>query len=334
VTNTTQYPHVTRAEINRRMVSGQLTPGAAQQTVTDLYSEHPDAATRIVAPDVPRGDLWSATMPTPATPARERPTTPVVVASAPTSAAPALQPAVAPTTTLGPYLAALREEKGMSRTRLGDAIGTHSGIIKTWEDEERRPSPLMVPRLASALDVDPDLLRALVEAQDAPTATTDRAPPRRRGKGKRRGATPPARPSSGKGRTRTTKAVRRTATRSTSPTEPTTPTTSATRVKADLSPMPAPAPDPTPRPSLPRLAWQDVRYRIVQLHEALPVSRDAGDEDNDDDDEVRLYVIERADGRDALGTPRWQQIGPADAAAWMRATQHLIRVLAEGAAHG
>jgi len=187
VTNTTQYPHVTRAEINRRMVSGQLTPGAAQQTVTDLYSEHPDAATRIVAPDVPRGDLWSATMPTPATPARERPTTPVVVASAPTSAAPALQPAVAPTTTLGPYLAALREEKGMSRTRLGDAIGTHSGIIKTWEDEERRPSPLMVPRLASALDVDPDLLRALVEAQDAPTATTDRAPTRRRGKGEEAG---------------------------------------------------------------------------------------------------------------------------------------------------
>jgi len=41
-------------------------------------------------------------------------------------------------------------------------------------------------------------------------------------------------------------------------------------------------------------------------------------------------VIEHEDGRDALGATRWQQIGAGDEGAWMRATHHLMRVLAEG----
>jgi hypothetical protein len=44
-------------------------------------------------------------------------------------------------------------------------------------------------------------------------------------------------------------------------------------------------------------------------------------------------VIEREDGHDALGATRWQQIGAGDEGAWMRATQHLMGVLAEGG-HG
>jgi len=80
------------------------------------------------------------------------------------------------------------------------------------------------------------------------------------------------------------------------------------------------------QPSLPRLAWQDARYRIVQLRENAPTSS------NDDEDGrgTRPYVIEREDGRDALGVTRWQQIGAGDEGAWMRATQHLMDVLAEG----
>jgi len=68
----------------------------------------------------------------------------------------------------------------------------------------------------------------------------------------------------------------------------------------------------------------------VQLRESGTPSHDGDDEDGVG---PRPYVIEREDGHDALGATRWQQIGAGDAAAWMRATQHLMRVLAEGG-HG
>jgi len=338
MTNTPTTSQMTRAEVNRRMVAGELTPTAARDATIDLYRADPAAAARLVAPDEERGEPWDATAPDLSPKVERPPRAPGVGRRAAVVTSTDLdqgvvsdEPAPAPTT-LGAYLAMAREEKGLTRTQLGSAIGARSDIIKAYEDGRRRPSSFMAPRLAEALDVDPDFLRVLVEEQDRPRTTSRRGTRRTaastsKGAGKTRGkaASP---------RTTATRKRARIVTDQTAPmTLPTT--TPATATTIDTTPATATTIDTTPAlvtvPSvLPRLAWQDARYRIVQLRENTPTSCD--DDDDEDGMGMRPYVIEREDGRDALGTMRWQQIGAGDEGAWRRATQHLMRVLAENGA--
>ena len=323
MTSTPSTSRMSRAEVNRRMVAGELTPTAARDATIDLYRADPAAAARLVAPDEESGASWDATAPDlspkvgrrPEKTGARHPRATVAASTAPDPTA-ASDDSDHDATTLGAYLTSLREEKGLTRTQLGSAIGARSDIIKAYEEGRRRPSSFMAPRLAEALGVEPDFLRALVEEQ-GPSRATSR-------KGTRRAATS-TRKATGKTRGKAA-SPRTTATR-----------TRARTVPAQITPAtatittPASAPEPLAlHPSLPRLAWQDARYRIVQLRENAPTS-------SNDDDEVgmgtRPYVIEREDGHDALGVTRWQQIGAGDEAAWMRATQHLMGVLAEGG-HG
>jgi len=323
-TSTPTVPPMSRAEVNRRMVAGELTPTAARDATLDLYRADPAAAARLVAPDEESGASWDATAPDlapkvgrrPGKTGARRPRATVVVSDGLDHTA-ASDDSDHDVTTLGAYLTSLREEKGLTRTQLGSALGIQSGVVKAYEEDARRPSSFMAPRLAESLGVEPDFLRALVEEQGPARATSRR--------GTRRAAT-----SKGKatGKTKGKAASpRTTATRTRARTVParTTPATATITT-------PASATEPLPlHPSLPRLAWQDARYRIVQLRENAPTSSS----NNDDEDGVgtRPYVIEREDGHDALGATRWQQIGAGDEGAWMRATQHLMGVLAEGG-HG
>ncbi len=318
-TSTPTVPPMSRAEVNRRMVAGELTPTAARDATIDLYRADPAAAARLVAPDEERGASWDATAPdlSPKVERRPRATRPVsrrlsdvLDDSGPAVVSDDPDPTV---TTLGAYLVAAREEKGLTRTQLGNALGIQSGVVKAYEEDARRPSPFMAPRLAEALTVDPDLLRALVEAQERPRATSR--------KGTRRAATS-TRKATGKTRGKAA-SPRTTATRKGVRTVPNRITPATATITT-----PAAAPEPLAlHPSLPRLAWQDARYRIVQLRESAPTSSNDDDEDGRG---TRPYVIEREDGHDALGATRWQQIGAGDEGAWMRATQHLMGVLAEG----
>jgi len=319
-TSTATRPPMSRAEVNRRMVAGELTPTAARDATLDLYRADPAAAARLVAPDEETGVSWDTTAPDLAPKVGRRPgaTGPVSRPlsdahddSAPTVVSDDPDPTV---TTLGAYLAAAREEKGLTRPQLGSALGIQSGVVKAYEEGARRPSSFMAPRLADALGVEPDLLRALIETQGRPRVASRR--------GTRRAATSKAK-STGKTRGNAT-SPRTTAARKRTRIVP-------DQITSVMLPPIIPAPEPvqvTIPPVLPRLSWQDARYRIVQLRENTPTPRD----DDEDGMGMRPYVIEREDGRDALGTTRWQQIGAGDAAAWMRATQHLMRVLAENGA--
>ncbi len=367
-TSTPTPPPMSRAEVNRRMVAGELTPTAARDATIDLYRADPAAAARLVAPDEESGASWDATAPDLAPKVGRRPgKTGARHPRATVGASDGLDHTAASdapdhdVTTLGAYLTSLREEKGLTRTQLGSAIGARSDIVKAYEDGRRRPSSFMAPRLAEALGVEPDLLRALVE-EHGPARATSR-------KSTRRAATS-TRKATGKTRGKAT-SPRTTATRKRARTVPDQ-TAPATMKGQDMAEGAMPGRVNLPYlgkssdqaaemvrvspsdvsgakrvkkgapeafeglravavpPVLPRLAWQDTRYRIVQLRESAPLP--PGD---DDEDGVgpRPYVIEREDGRDALGVTRWQQIGAGDEGAWMRATQHLMGVLAEGG-HG
>jgi len=323
MTSTPPTSQMTRAEVNRRMVAGELTPAAARDATIDLYRADPASAAHLAAPDQESGEPWDATAPALSPKVGRRPGKAGPLArplpGAPDDSTPAAGRTDDPDptiTTLGAYLVAAREEKGLTRTQLGTALGIQSGVVKAYEQGARRPSPFMAPRLAEALDVDPDFLRALVEAQERPRATSRRgtrraATSRGKGTGKTRGTgTAP----------RTTAARKRARIVPDQPTPMTLPTT-----------IPAPAPPPVAVPPvLPRLAWQDACYRIVQLRES---ARPPHGDDDEDGLGLRPYVIEREDGHDALGATRWQQVGSGDEGAWMRATHHLMRVLAEGV-HG
>jgi len=329
MTSTPPTSHMSRAEVNRRMVAGELTPTAARDATIDLYRTDPAAAAHLVAPDQESGEPWDATAPALSPKVGRRPGKAGPIArplpGAPDDSTPATGRTDDPDptiTTLGAYLVAAREEKGLTRTQLGTALGIQSGVVKAYEQGARRPSPFMAPRLAEALDVDPDFLRALVEEEDSPRATSRR--------GARRTATATA-TSKGPGKTRGKTRGKGTAPR-------TTPTRKRARIVTDqtapamlppIIPAPEPVPEPVPvtiPPVLPRLSWQDARYRIVQLRENTPNPRG----DDEDGLGLRPYVIEREDGHDALGATRWQQIGAGDEGAGMRATHHLMRVLAEG----
>jgi len=318
-------PPMSRAEVNRRMVAGELTPTAARDATIDLYRADPAAAARFVAPDEESGESWDATAPDLSLKVGRRPGVatqgkakiPYLGESRDHAAVIASDDPDHDATTLGAYLTSLREEKGLTRTQVGSAIGARSDIVKAYEEGRRRPSSFMAPRLAEALGVDPDLLRALVEEQ-GPSRATSR-------KGTRRAATSKGK-ATGKTRGKAT-SPRVTATRKRARTVPdqiTPATATITTPAAATEPLALP-------PSLPRLAWQDARYRIVQLRENAPAS--SSNDEDEDGVGPRPYVIEREDGRDALGVTRWQQIGAGDEGAWMRATQHLMGVLAEGG-HG
>ncbi len=357
-TSTPTPPPMSRAEVNRRMVAGELTPTAARDATIDLYRADPAAAARLVAPDEESGASWDATAPDLAPKVGRRPGKTGGRRPRATAASDGLDHDV---TTLGAYLTSLREEKGLTRTQLGSAIGARSDIIKAYEDGRRRPSSFMAPRLAEALGVELDLLRALVEEHGPARAASRR--------GTRRAATSTGK-ATGKTRGKATSS-RATSTRKGVRTVPTR-TAPATVKGQDMAQGAMPGSVNLPYlgksseqaaemvgvshsyvsgakrvkkevpeavdglravavpPVLPRLAWQDTRYRIVQLRESAPLP--PGD---DDEDGIgpRPYVIEREDGRDALGATRWQQIGAGDEGAWMRATQHLMGVLAEGG-HG
>ncbi len=213
-TSTPTVPPLSRAEVNRRMVAGELTPTAARDATIDLYRADPAAAARLVAPDEESGASWDATAPDLAPKVGRRPgktgaraRTAVVASDGPDHAA-ASDDADHDVTTLGAYLTSLREEKGLTRTQLGSAIGARSDIVKAYEDGRRRPSSFMAPRLAEALGVEPDFLRALVEEQ-GPARATSRKSTRRaatsKGKatGKTRGKAASPRTTSGRTRTRT-----------------------------------------------------------------------------------------------------------------------------------
>jgi len=365
-TSTPTGPPMSRAEVNRRMVAGELTPTAARDATLDLYRADPAAAARLVAPDEESGASWDAPAPDLAPKVGRRPgkagarrTRTAVAASAGPDHAAASDDPDHDVTTLGAYLTSLREEKGLTRTQLGSAIGARSDIIKAYEDGRRRPSSFMAPRLAEALGVEPDFLRALVEEQ-GPSRATSR-------KGTRRAATSKGK-ATGKTRGKAT-SPRTTATKKGARTVParTAPATVKGQDGMAEGAMPGVAKMPhlaksrdqvaemvgvshgyvsgarrvkkeapeafeglravAVSPVLPRLAWQDTRYRIVQLRESAPLPHDGDDEDGVG---PRPYVIEREDGHDALGATRWQQIGAGDEGAWMRATQHLMGVLAEG----
>jgi len=319
MTSTPPTSQMTRAEVNRRMVAGELTPTAARDATIDLYRADPALAARLVAPDEERGEPWDATVPALSPKVGRRPGKAGPIAR-PLPGAPDDSSPVAgitddpdPTiTTLGAYLVAAREEKGLTRTQLGTALGIQSGVVKAYEQGARRPSPFMAPRLAEALDVDPDFLRALVEEQERPRTTSRRGTRRTtastsKGAVKTRGKATAPRVTSARKRARITP-------------DQTAPMTLPTTI-----PPPAPPPVAVP-PVLPRLAWQDACYRIVQLRESARPPHG----DDEDGLGLRSYVIEHEDGRDALGATRWQQIGAGDEGAWMRATHHLMRVLAEG----
>jgi len=321
-TSTPTGPQMSRAEVNRRMVAGELTPTAARDATIDLYRADPAAAARLVAPDEESGASWDATAPDLAPKVGRRPgkaaprADATVVASAGPDPATTSDDSDHDVTTLGAYLTSLREEKGLTRIQLGSAIGARSDIVKAYEDGRRRPSSFMAPRLAEALGVEADFLRALVEEQ-GPARATSR-------KGTRRAAT-----SKGKATGKTKGKATSPRTTSTRKRARTVPDQIALATATVTTPAAASAPLAL-QPSLPRLAWQDTRYRIVQLRESAPLPPSDDDEDGMG---TRPYVIEREDGRDALGATRWQQISAGDEGAWMRATQHLMRVLAEGG-HG
>lgn len=177
-TSTPTGPPMSRAEVNRRMVAGELTPTAARDATLDLYRADPAAAARLVAPDDESGEPWNATAPDLAPKVGHRPgkaasrTRATVVASAGPDHAAASDDLDHDVTTLGAYLTSLREEKGLTRTQLGSAIGARSDIIKAYEDGRRRPSSFMAPRLAEALGVEADFLRGLVEEQGPARATS------------------------------------------------------------------------------------------------------------------------------------------------------------------
>jgi len=364
MTSTPPTSHMSRAEVNRRMVAGALTPTAARDATIDLYRTDPAAATHLAAPDQESGEPWDATAPALSPKVERPPRAPgagrraVVVTSAdPDQAVVSDEPAPAPTT-LGAYLAMAREEKGLTRTQLGSAIGARSDIIKAYEDGRRRPSSFMAPRLAEALGVEPDFLRALVEEQ-GPSRATSRKGTRRaststgKATGKTRGKATAPRATSASKRARTVPGQTAPSTvQEGGMTEVVMPDTAkipylgesrehaaemvgvSPRYVSEAKRVKKEAPEAfeglravTMPQALPRLAWQDTRYRIVQLRENTLTPR------NDDDEDgmgMRPYVIEHEDGRDALGATRWQQIGAGDEGAWMRATHHLMRVLAEG----
>ena len=360
-------PPMSRAEVNRRMVAGELTPTAARDATIDLYREDPAAAARLVAPDEESGESWDATAPDLSLKVGRRPGVatqgkakiPYLGESRDHAAVIASDDPDHDATTLGAYLTSLREEKGLTRTQVGSAIGARSDIVKAYEEGRRRPSSFMAPRLAEALGVDPDLLRALVEEQGPSRATsrkgTRRAPTSKaKATGKTRGKAASPRTAATRKGVRTVPARTAPATvkgdgmaEGAMPDAVKIPHLGDSRDQAaamvgvspsyvsDAKRVKKEAPEAfeglravAVSPVLPRLAWQDTRYRIVQLRESAPVS--SSNDDDEDGMGTRPYVIEREDGRDALGATRWQQIGASDEGAWMRATQHLMGVLAEG----
>jgi len=300
MTSTPPTSHMSRAEVNRRMVAGELTPTAARDATIDLYRTDPAAATHLAAPDQESGEPWDATAPALSPKVERPPRAPgagrraaVVTSADPDQAVVSDEPAPAPTT-LGAYLAMAREEKGLTRTQLGSAIGARSDIIKAYEDGRRRPSSFMAPRLAEALGVEPDFLRALVEEQ-GPSRATSRKGTRRaststgKATGKTRGKATVPRATSASKRARTVPGQTAPSTvQEGGMTEVVMPdrvnlpylgksseqaaemvgvspsyVSGAKRVKKEAPEAFEGLRAVTMPQALPRLAWQDARYRIV-----------------------------------------------------------------------
>jgi len=138
MTTTRLTSQMTRAEVNWRMVAGELTPAAARDATIDLYRADPAAAAHLVAPDEECGAPWDATAPDLSPKVERPPRAPgagrraaVVTSTDLDQAVVSDEPAPAPTT-LGAYLVMAREEKGLTRTQLGSAIGSRSDIIKAY----------------------------------------------------------------------------------------------------------------------------------------------------------------------------------------------------------
>jgi len=59
---------------------------------------------------------------------------------------------------IGSKITELRKEKGLSRSELGESIGTSSAIIGRYERDEMLPSIEIAHKIAKALDVSIDFL--------------------------------------------------------------------------------------------------------------------------------------------------------------------------------
>lgn len=59
---------------------------------------------------------------------------------------------------IGSRITELRKEKGLSRSELGELIGTSSAIIGRYERDEMLPSIEIAQKIANALDVSIDFL--------------------------------------------------------------------------------------------------------------------------------------------------------------------------------
>jgi len=94
---------------------------------------------------------------------------------------PSGSPGPPPAESLGPLLAQLRGERGLSQLRLADRLCAASGVptvsrteVSRWEREERVPGPFWLGWLAAVLEVPPD---RLVAARPARGARTGRSRP-------------------------------------------------------------------------------------------------------------------------------------------------------------
>lgn len=203
--------------------------------------------------------------------------------------------------TAGAYVLRLRIAAGLKRGEVAAAVNTAHGAIKAYEEGAKPVSELMGSRLARALGGDEDRMLRLVRAQPiVPRAYVGGRPRGARAAQSDRGPDTPA---------------------------------------AVPSPA-APVTEPEPRPvsaTLPRLAWQDDEYRIVQVAAARIVADVgdagvvgvAGDGGHTDDIMTYPYVVERRDGRDALRVTRWLPLDHDGTYQLADAFAHVVRALAE-----
>ena len=76
-------------------------------------------------------------------------------------------PAMADSDALGTLIRGARLDKGLSLGQLASAVGRSSSSVRRWERGEASPAGDVIGDLATALDLDPDELGAMVVSGDA-----------------------------------------------------------------------------------------------------------------------------------------------------------------------
>lgn len=77
---------------------------------------------------------------------------------------------------LGERLRQARERRGLSQTELSRRISTGINQVTRYENGQAEPSPVVLKRLASHLEVTSDYLLGLADTPTPPLSTSDLAP--------------------------------------------------------------------------------------------------------------------------------------------------------------